>query len=190
MSDGLAAQRDCLDVMEAIRHRRMHREFDSRLIPRVVLQELVWAAGRAQHARPGVRHLVIVDDPRLMKTAREVLPGYINNSTAMMVICSNLERLEEVTGLRGVEHTSRLDSGAAAAYVALAAQRFGIGTCTVTSWADSAVRSLFDLPTHVRPDITLALGYVAVTPSPTPKGGFGPAVHLNRFGDPFPREAQ
>lgn len=130
-----------------------------------------------------------MDDPALMRTAREVLPGYINNSTAMIVIASNLDKLTEVVGQRRVDHVSRLDSGAAAAHLALAAQCFGIGTCTVTSWSDAAVRALLDLPETVRPDITVALGYIAEQPSPTAKGGFGPAVHYNRYATPFPGEA-
>lgn len=178
-----------VNVLDAMRRRRMHRAFDPRPIPTPVLAQLAWATGRAQHARTGVRTLVVVDDPALMRTAREVLPGYNNNSTAMIVIASDLDRLAEVVGRRGVDHVSRLDSGAAAAHLALAAQCFGIGTCTVTSWSDAAVRALFDLPETVRPDITVALGYLPEQPSPTAKGGFGPSVHYNRYGTAFPGEA-
>jgi nitroreductase len=174
-----------VQLVDAIRRRRTHRAFDPRPIPPAVLAQLVWAAGRAQHARAGVRTLVVVDDPALMRTAREVLPGYVNNSTAMIVIASNLDKLTEAVGVRGVEHVSRLDAGAAAAHLTLAAQCFGIGTCTVTSWSDAAVRALFDLPDTVRPDITVALGYIAEHPSPTAKGGFGPSVHYNRYGTAF-----
>lgn len=178
-----------VDVLDAMRRRRMHRDFEPRPIPRPVLGKLAWAAGRAQHARAGVRNLIVVDDPRIMRTAREVLPGYVNNSTAMIVICSNLDRLDEAVGLRGVEHTSRLDSGAAAAHLALAAQIYGIGTCTVTSWSDSTVRALFDIPETVRPDVTVALGYLAAKPPPGAKGGFGPALHHNQFGEAWAEEA-
>jgi nitroreductase len=178
-----------VNVVDAMRRRRMHRAFAPRPIPAPVLAQLVWAAGRAQHARAGVRTLVVVDDPALMRTAREVLPGYVNNSTAMIVIASDLDRLAEVVGRRGVDHVSRLDSGAAAAHLALAAQCFGIGTCTVTSWSDAGVRALFDLPETIRPDITVALGYLPEQPSPTAKGGFGPSVHYNRYGTAFPGEA-
>jgi nitroreductase len=178
-----------VDVIDAIRRRRMHREFVDRPIPRSVLLSLAWAAGRAQHARAGVRNLIVVDDPRLLRTAREVLPGYVNNSTAMIIICSNLDRIERVAGVRGVDHTSRLDSGAAAAHLALAAQCYGIGTCTVTSWSETAVRTLFDLPANIRPDITVALGYIPNKAPPGPKGGFGPSIHHNVFGSALSEEA-
>ncbi len=182
MNAAAAAGGRPIDVMVAMRRRRMYRDFEQRPVPRPILERLAWAAGRAQHGRAGVRHLVIVDDARLMKTAREVLPGYANSSTAMIVICSDLTQIGYAGGPVGVEHVSRLDSGAAAAHLALAAQAFGIGTCTVTSWTPNAVRALFDIPEHIRPDITVALGYPAKGGMAAPKGGFGPAVHHNRYG--------
>jgi nitroreductase len=171
-----------VDVVDALRRRRMHREFTDRPVPRPVLSYLAWAAGRAQMARPGARVIVVVNDPGLMRTARDVLPGFTNNAPAMLVIATNLEGMDKGIGRRGPLHTSRLDSGAAAACVALAAQEVGIGVCTVTSWSDTAVRALLDLPAHVRPDITVALGYVPDHPKPGPRGSHGPAVYLNSFG--------
>lgn len=185
---GTSTAAKSVNVIDAIR-RRMHREFVDRPIPPSVLLRLAWAAGRAQQARAGVRNLVVVDDPRLIRTAREVLPGYVNNSTAMIIICSNLDQIERVAGVRGVEHTSRLDSGAAAAHLALAAQCYGIRTCTVTSCSETAVRTLFDLPANIRPDITVALGYLPDKAPPAPKGSFGPSIHHNAFGSALSEEA-
>lgn len=174
-----------VDLIDAVRRRRMHRRFDARPIPRPVLACLAWAAGRAQSARPGARTVIVVDDPGLMRTARDVLPGYTNNSPAMIVIATNLGGMEVAIGRRGPEHTSRLDSGAAAATVALVAQNFGIGVCTVTSWSDTAMRALLDLPADVRPDVTVALGYLVDNPPPAPRGSHDPAVYLNRYGTLF-----
>jgi nitroreductase len=174
-----------LDVVDALRRRRMHRQFEDRPIPRAVLACLAWAAGRAQSARPGARTVIVVDDPALMRTARDVLPGYTNNSPAMIVIATNVAGMETAIGRRGPQHTSRLDSGAAAATLSLAAQSFGIGVCTVTSWSDAAVRALLDLPADVRPDVTVALGYPAVNARPAPRGSHRPAVYLNRYGAEF-----
>jgi nitroreductase len=117
-----------------------------------------------------------------MRTARDVLPGFTNNAPAMLVIATNLEGHGQ--GHRPSRSAAHLATGfgAAAACVALAAQEVGIGVCTVTSWSDTAVRALLDLPAHVRPDITVALGYVPDHPKPGPRGSHGPAVYLNSFG--------
>lgn len=170
-----------VDVLDAIRRRRFYRAFEDRPVPPDVLDQLAWAAGRAQQARAGVRHLVIVDDPALMETARDVLPGFVNNSPAMIVICTDTERVRQALGRRGVDHNSRLDSGAAAAHVALAARVFSLGACTVTSWHESAVRALLDLPDHIRPDVTVAIGYPCPGQSAASRAEFAPALHRNRY---------
>jgi nitroreductase len=173
-----------VEVLEAIRRRRFYRTFEDRPVPPDVLDQLAWAAGRAQQARAGVRHLVIVDDPALMETAREILPGFVNNSPAMIVICTDTRRVRQALGRRGVDHNSLLDSGAAAAHVALAARAFSLGACTVTSWPESAVSALFDLPDHIRPDVTVAIGYPSPGPSAAPRNEFAPALHRNSYKAP------
>ncbi|MFF0448901.1 nitroreductase family protein [Streptomyces sp. NPDC004609] len=175
-----------LDVADGMRRRRMYREFEERPVPRELLERMVWAATRAQQARSGVRNLVVVDDPRLMATARQVLPGFLNNAPAMLVHCTDLERAERVMGRRGARLASRLDAGAACAHLALMAQTLGLGICTITSWSGAAVSALLDLPPHIRPDVTIAVGYVPATPAPGARG-FTTSVHHNRFGSEFPR---
>lgn len=179
----MAATKPGEDGVETLmRRRRMHREFDERRVPRDVLDKMAWAASRAQQARSGVRHIVVVDDPDVLATARQVLPGFINNAPAMLVHCTDVVRAAEVLGPRGPELTTRLDAGAACAHLALMAQNLGLGVCTVTSWTESAVQALLGLPDHVRPDVTVAVGYVAPAPPPAARG-FRTQYHLNRFGD-------
>ena len=173
-----------LDIKDAMRRRRMYREFEDRPVPRELLERMVWAATRAQQARSGVRNIVVVDDPHLMTTARQVLPGFLNNAPAMLVHCTDTVRAREVMGRRGVESASWLDAGAACAHLALMAQSLGLGTCTITSWSAPAVQALLDLPEHIRPDVTVAVGFVPPAPSP-PARGFKTSWHHNRFGSNF-----
>ena len=173
-----------LDIKDAMRRRRMYREFEDRPVPRELLERMVWAATRAQQARSGVRNIVVVDDPHLMTTARQVLPGFLNNAPAMLVHCTDTIRAREVMGRRGVESASWLDAGAACAHLALMAQSLGLGTCTITSWSAPAVQALLDLPEHIRPDVTVAVGFVPPAPSP-PARGFKTSWHHNRFGSNF-----
>lgn len=176
------------DITAAMRRRRMHREFEDRPVAREALEQMAWAATRAQQARSGVRHLVLVDDPVRMALARKVLPGFINNAPAMIVHCTDTIRAEEVLGRRGVDAATWIDAGAACAHLALMGQTFGLGVCTVTSWSDQAVRSLLHLPDHIRPDVTVAVGYVVPQPRPAAKG-FRTSWHHNSFGTAFQREA-
>lgn len=173
-----------IDITTGMRRRRMHRQFADRPVPREALEQMVWAATRAQQARSGVRHLVVVDDPPLMELARKVLPGFINNAPAMIVHCTDTARADEVLGARGVDAATWIDAGAACAHLALMGQELGLGVCTVTSWSDQAVRSLLHLPGHIRPDVTVAVGYVVPSP-PRAARGFRTRWHHNTFGTDF-----
>jgi nitroreductase len=174
-----------LDVADGMRRRRMHRIFADRPVPREVLGRMAWAAARAQQARSGVRHVVVADDPVLLATARQVLPGFLNNAPAVLALCTDLTQADTSGGPRMVEHVSRLDSGAACAHLALMAQTLDLGVCTVTSWADEAVRALFGLPGHIRPDVTVAVGYIDAQTAAPPVRGFTSGLHHNAYGTPF-----
>ena len=76
---------------------------------------------------------------------------------------TDLVRAEGVMGRRGVDHATRLDAGAACANLALMAQTLGLGICTITSWTEPAVQALLDLPSHIRPDVTVAVGSLTST---------------------------
>src|SRR5437867_12818394 len=79
-----------------MRKRRMHRAFAPEPVPRELLEKLVYAAGRAAAARAGIRHLVVVDDPGLMATFRQVCPGFVNDAPNAIAICTDLEAAERV----------------------------------------------------------------------------------------------
>lgn len=175
-----------LDVADAIRRRRMHREFTDEPVPRPLLQRMAWAAARAQQARSGIRNIVIVDDPQIMATARLVLPGFLTNAPAMLVLGTDVVLAEQVLGRRGVESATRIDVGAACAHLALFAQTVGLGVCTITSWAEPAVQTLVELPPNIRADVTVAVGFVTPTPTPAPRG-FKTPLHHNRFGTEWER---
>ena len=164
-----------------MRRRRMHRVFTPDPPARDILDKLVYAAGRAQVARPGIRHLIVVTDPRLVRTVRQACPGFVNNAPVIIVIRSDLEKAMEVMGPRGVEVVTRLDAGAAAGYITIAAPALGIGVCKVTSWTEEVVQAIFDLPAHVRPEVLMAVG-IPVANHPEPVKGFQPTVHHNLYG--------
>jgi nitroreductase len=99
----------------------------------------------------------------------------------MIVICSDLERAFELGGPRHVDHATRLDSGAACAHLGLLAPAFGLGVCTITSWAEPVLSEMLQLPQHIRPDVTVAVGYVPPSP-PAGARGFKYSAWHNAYG--------
>ena len=182
-----AQEREPMDVFEAMRRRRMHRVFTDEPVSRELLDKLVYAAGRAQTARAGMRQLIVVNDRRIVWTLRQMCPGFIANAPAAIVICSDVQKSGELVGTQGVHEVSRFDAGGSAGYLALAAPALGLGICVVTSWNDAAVRTILGLPDAVRPEIIVAVGH----PVPNPPRGvkrFELIVHENRFGEPWKSE--
>lgn len=173
-----------MDLFVAMRKRRMHRAFDPRPVPREVLETLVWAAARAATARAGIRHLVVVDDPTLLATFRKVCPGFVNDAPAAIAVCTDLVAAEAVGGRSGIEEVARIDAGTAAAHLTLAAPALGLGVCIVTSWTAGAVRAVLEAPASIRPDILVAVGYPAATPSRAFKAP-PRIVHHNVYGKPW-----
>ena len=173
-----------MDLFVAMKKRRMHRAFAPDPVPRELMEKLVYAAGRAATARAGIRHLIVVDDPVLMATFRQVCPGFVNNAPNAIAICTDLDVADRVGGRSGTEEVGRIDAGTAAAHLTLAAPALGLGACLVTSWTASALRAVLDAPAHIRPDILMAVGYPAATPSQAFKAP-PRIVHRNAFGIPW-----
>jgi len=174
-----------IPLFATMKRRRMHRSFSSQAVPAVVVSQLLWAAQRAATARAGIRLFVVVDDVARMRTIRQACPGFVNNAPLAIAICTDLHAAEAVGGRSGIEEVGRIDAGAAAAHLTLAAPALGLGVCIVTSWTAVAVRTILDLPAHVRPDILVAVGYPADVPSPAAKAPPQRIFH-NTFGVEWP----
>jgi nitroreductase len=174
-----------MDVFEAMRRRRMHRRFTDEPISEDVLEQLVGAAALApMGGNELVRRLIVVSDPRLVKTVRDVTPSFLANAVAIIVVCTDLERAEISMGRQGRDILSLLDAGAAAENIALAAPALGVGVSFVRSVNDSALQEVLDLPEQVRPDILVGIGHPDAVPSPAaPRRE--PIVFRDRFGEPW-----
>ena len=174
-----------MDVFEAMRRRRMHRRFTDEPVAKEVLAQLVHAATLApMGGNELVRRLIVVTDPRLVKTVRDVTPSFLANATAVIVVCTDLERAEASMGRQGRDILSLLDAGAAAENVALAAPALGVGVSFVRSVNDSALREVLDLPGQVRPDVLVGVGHPAPTPSPAAPRRAA-VIFRDRFGEPW-----
>jgi nitroreductase len=172
-----------VNVLEAIRRRRMHRTFSDAAVTDEELDQLVQAGGRAPLAgNAPTRRFVVVNDPRLVQTLREVMPSFISNAPACILVCTDLELVARLMGERGRDVVSHIDAGTAAQTIALAAVELGLGVCFSQSSTDAAVREVLALPQHVRPDIVVAVGRPAAAPSMRIRMQ-PPVVDRNRYGE-------
>jgi nitroreductase len=158
-------------VLEAMRRRRMHRYFDTAPLDEGTLRTLAWAATRAPvGGNEPSRFLLVIKDPRLVKTVVEVSPSYIGTMPpAIIAVLTDTERAEEQMGAQGRDQLSRIDAGAAAEHIALAAIELAIGCYLFRCSNESALRAVLDLPPTVRVEWLAAIGHPAAKPSFAPK---------------------
>jgi nitroreductase len=174
-----------MDVFEAMLKRRMHRRFTDEPVSDEVLAKLVHAATLApMGGNELVRRLIVVSDPRMVKTVRDVTPSFLANPVAIIAVCTDLDRAETSMGRQGRDILSLLDAGAAAQNIALAAPALGVGISFVRCANDSALQEVLELPERVRLDILIGVGHPAPTPSPAaPRRE--PIVFRDRFGQSY-----
>jgi nitroreductase len=172
-----------MGVFEAMRRRRMHRYFDPAPLEEETLRRLAWAATRApMGGNQPSRQLLVLRDPRLVATIVEVTPSYIGTPPpAIIAVLTDLERATSQMGRLGRDQLARLDAGAAAEHVALAAVALGIGCYLFRCSNDAALRAVLDLPAAVRVEWLAAVGRPASTPSPAPRAPLQ-TVFVDRFG--------
>jgi len=159
------------DVLEAMRKRRMHRYFDRAPLDEETLRTLAWAATRAPvGGNEPSRFLLVVKDPRLVQTVVDVSPSYSGTTPAAIIaVLTDTERAEEQMGTQGRDQLARIDAGAAAEHIALAAIELGIVAYLFRCSNESALRAVLDLPERVRVEWLAAVGHPAATPSFAPK---------------------
>ncbi|MBX5485437.1 MAG: nitroreductase family protein [Mycolicibacterium hassiacum] len=174
-----------MEVLAAIAARRMHRSFDGSPVDPAVVERLVDAAARApMAANVGVRRIVVVTDPAILRTLRQVTPGLTADPPVLLALCTDLAQAELQTGAHGRDISSWIDAGAAAENVALAALELGLGVCFARSCNDAALRIVLALPPEVRPDILVGVGHPTARGSATSRRPATP-VYRDQYGTPW-----
>ncbi len=108
-----------MEVLEALRRRAMVRNFESKPLKDEEIRKLVYAATRAPSGGNMLsREIVVVDDPRYMRMLRDVTPSFLADAPSAIVICTDLEKANDLMGTQGRDILSLVDSGAAAENVA------------------------------------------------------------------------
>lgn len=156
-----------METLEAIHSRRSVRAFTEEPIPEDLLCQVLQAAATAAsggNVQPW--GFVLVRDPRRLRALRALSPGIIGQPTALVAICLDLQRAEQLGGALG-PRLAWIDIGLATQNVLLAAHDLGLGACPIGSFHRKAVAHYLDLPSHVRPVLLIALGYPQAKP-PSP----------------------
>jgi nitroreductase len=151
-----------MDVLEAIKARRSVRSYSSRPIPDDVLDRMRQALRYAPSAcnyQPW--QFIFVSDPGLRqniaKAANDQL--WIADAPITILGCGFPEAAYKKVG--GYGNSVEIDVAIALDHLTLAAVAEGLGTCWIAAFSEPKVKSLLEVPRHVRVVAMTPLGYPA-----------------------------
>jgi nitroreductase len=158
-----------METFEAIKGRRSVRNYKKEKLSRGDLEKIIEAgiwAPSGSNAQPW--QFFVIDNDELIKKIKVIAPGIFDLPAAMIIICRDIERAYLLVGELGRDVISLMDISMASQNIMLESYDLGIGSCVVRSFGISAMKTLLNLPEHIRPELIIALGYPAAFP-PAPK---------------------
>jgi nitroreductase len=182
VSAGPGSESPPLNLEAVIVRRRACREYSSEPVPAELLERLVQAAQKAPTAsNVPYRHIMVVDDPRVIAAIRQISAALLANPPALLILLTDVRMAVERVGRVG-ELSSLIDSGAAGENVWLLATELGLGTQFTMISAMAGIREILDLPEHFRVDLIMPVGTPAPRSGRTAAKRITTPVHRNRFG--------
>ncbi|MEM2451320.1 MAG: nitroreductase family protein [Nitrososphaerota archaeon] len=174
-----------MDVLDAIRKRVAVRYFEEKPVPEDVLKTLAWAAHKAPTGgNTPYRRVMVVNDEEIVEMVKKVSPGFLSNAKALILIYTDLDIAYKGLGRLGRDICSMIDAGAAAENVALAALKYGLGTCFTKSYSEAGVKEVLEIPENYRTEVMVQIGYPKKDMPPPLKAKPNARItYLNRHGN-------
>jgi nitroreductase len=169
-----------MDVWEAIRSKRAVRQFRPEPLTEDEVRRILDAGRRSQSSKNSQPwHFIAVRDRDTLRQLSQMGDwlGHVAGAALCVVICIPVEND------RTIWHF--FDTGQSAAYMQLAAQELGIGSCLGTIYQPDAVRALLGFPADLQARLLISFGYPAED-LPPGKGkagrrGLDDVVHWDRW---------
>ena len=168
-------------VFETMRTRRAVRAFGDDPVSVSDIRRIIAAARWASSAgNLRIHRFFVTRDQARIELVSAIGPGFYGRPPALIVICTNLEA-SRAAGMHDDKEEIRIDVGTAAMNMQLMAHALGLGTTVVTSVSRSGLAAALELPSHMRPELILQLGYAA--PQAGPSFGTGKRIRPEDLTD-------
>ena len=157
-----------MDFLELARARYSVRHFEKRPIEEETLQKILTAAQLAPTARnKQAQKLFVLRSEEALRKIRRATP-YTHNAPVVILIGYD-EEAEWKHPMEEGFHSGWMDASIAGTHMMLEAADLGVGSCWVTGFSPSTVRSLFHIPKNIKLCCLLALGYPTEASHPSSK---------------------
>jgi nitroreductase len=169
-----------MDYFELIQKRHSVREYQSKLVEKELVEQILNAACCAPSAGnlQAYEIYVIEDEARrkaLVAAARD--QEFLRVAPLVLVFCAHPARSEWKYHQRGVDLYAVQDASIACTFAMLAAANLGLGSVWVGAFNDEAVMQILGNPEGLRPVAILPIGYPAVEPAGRPRRSLTDLVH-------------
>ncbi len=161
-----------MDVKTAIYERRSVRKYQERPVEYDHVVDIV-EAGMAAPSAGNVQEckfIVVIDEKKRQQLAQASLSQlWMSKAPVHIVVCAEFEKTAQFYGLRGERLYAIQDCAASIQNMMLMAQSLGLGTCWIGAFEEDMVRRLCNIPSDVRPQAILTIGYSDETPEKQPQ---------------------
>jgi nitroreductase len=126
--------------------------------------------------------VIIVTDEDVKMQLAEAAFGqeHVGQAPVIFVICANYVRSMSRYGERGILYAMQ-DATIACIYMMLATHARDLHSCWTGAFDDDEVRSVLELPQHVRPIVLLVVGHGHLPTVPTGRMAEGEHVHREKW---------
>jgi nitroreductase len=168
---------DKSDVLaEVIKGRRSIRSYKDTKVPRELLVKILEAGQWAPSPSNVQSWRFIVVQEAALSALKDLSPGFPKKATVAIVVCSNTREMQPFD-----EVTAAEEAVMAVENMSLMAYSLGLGTCPVVSFSRAGIKTLLEIPDHIRPIILIALGFPDETPVPPARKPLSQIVSWEKY---------
>ncbi|MFQ5620338.1 MAG: nitroreductase family protein [Candidatus Nanoarchaeia archaeon] len=177
-----------MEVQQCIQSRRTIRKYTSEPVGPDQIH-LIIEGGKYAPSAGNLQNwffVVVNDEGKISALAdASVQQVWMENSSVLIVVASDLQKAENFYGDRGVDVYSRQNTAAAVQNMLLVAHDIGLGAAWVGAFDEDMVSRTLGLPGHVRPEAIVVLGYPDEKVPIPPRFEFSSIVWFNSWGSRF-----
>lgn len=182
-----------MDLLDCIKSRRSIRRYKNTPIPEKVLQNILESAIWAPSAKNLQNwEFIIIKSQESKEKLLQCLFNhkFILEAPVIIIICSNLKDIKTEFGEVGEKIFAIQGTSAAVENILLYAHSLGLGTCWIGAFEPDRLSKLLKLPSHIRPDAIISLGYPDEKPDIPERISYREKTWLERYGEPYFREKE
>ncbi len=172
------------DILDLIKERRTTEDFLPKFVDWDKVSKIVDAARHAPSSG-NIQNwkFIVVQSPDRKRAIAEAAFGQhkITLASALIVVCGEEDKGERYYGLRGARLYTIQNCAAAVQNMLLEATSLGLGSKWLGAFDEDKVREICGIPSEVRPQAIVVIGYAKSIPAKPPKYPMESLVYLEKW---------